>query len=128
MTGEGRLLGAIVAGMLPAACAQKPVPQPSLEDALVEAATKSMTSAFFCMTQRPRPTDASLSPLGCSDHMERVLDILAVRCPGLPPVEGLPQAASVNRRQADDPPPDELLVHLCAALPWQDRSALARRP
>ena len=126
MIDEKRLLGAMIVGLMLAACAPKPVPQHSLEDALAEAMMKSMTSTFICMAQRPRPVDASLSPLDCSDHMGRALDILAVRCPGLPPAERLPQAPTAARRQAEDQPPDELLVHLCAVLPWQDRSALAR--
>ncbi|MGL4961417.1 MAG: hypothetical protein ACRC67_09305 [Inquilinus sp.] len=125
---HARWPNAAIAALLLAACAQKPVPQRSLDDALAEAMMKSMASTFICMTQRPKPMDAAvpLFPLDCSVHMERALDILAVRCPGLPAAEGLPQAHTTARRQAEDPPPDELLVHLCAVLPWQDRSALAR--
>jgi hypothetical protein len=123
---HARWPNAAIAALLLAACAQKPVPQRSLDDALVETVMKDMRWVTFCMIQRPRPMDAPLFPLDCSDHMEQALGILAVRCPRLAPAEDLPQAPTTARRQAEDPAPDELLVHLCAALPWRDQPVPAR--
>jgi hypothetical protein len=127
MIDENRLLGAAVAALLLAACTQKPAPRPPIK--ALEAAI--MAPISLCMHQwvaqaiadRPSPARRLAE---CSTHANRALDILSVRCRALPPVAEPPEDGMISARQPEDPAPDEQLVHLCAVLPWQDRSALAR--
>ncbi|MGO4128825.1 hypothetical protein AB4Z01_30825 [Inquilinus sp. YAF38] len=126
MIGQGPLLGAMIAGLMLAACAPKPMPQRSLDDGAREVALGLMSLTMFCAVRGEflAKSGASLSfPLDCHDHLSKVLDLLAVRCPALPPADGLPQDPARAHKQAEDPLPDPLLVHLCAVFPWRDEPA-----
>lgn len=129
MTGKGRLLGAMIAGLMLAACAPKPMP--TVNNALRAAVTQQTDLSMLCFTAlRPEPTKATDSRLlldqlmDCNRHMAQALAILAVRCPSLPATDPRPeQPASGQHPEA--PVPDKLLVHLCAVFPWQGQPALA---
>lgn len=130
MTGKGRLLGAMIAGLMLAACSPKPMP--TVNNAVRAAAARQTDLSLLCLTAlRPGPTKSSdprflLDQLtGCTWHLDRALTILTVRCPSLPATDPQPeQLASGQRPEA--PVPDELLVHLCAIFPWRDEPASTR--
>lgn len=127
MIGERRLLGAAVAALLLAACTQKPVTKPPIEvlQALIMAPIGLCMHQLVVQVTADRPSPARRLA-ECTTHANRALDILAVRCRALPPVAEPPEDGMISARQPEGPAPDELLVHLCAVLPWQDRTALVR--
>lgn len=126
--------GAAIAALLLAACAQKPAPRNPVTEMAFDLMSSAITSTMLCTPRRPLPSTTDTTSLSswvedreaCREHLQQALDILEVRCRGLPPAESPPQVSIAARRQAEDPSPDPLLVHLCAVLPWQDRSGLAR--
>jgi hypothetical protein len=130
MIGERQLLGAMIAGLMLAACAPKPMP--AANNALRAAVARQTDLSILCLTALRPGSTAPADPrllldhmTGCEWHLDRAWAILAVRCPSLPATAPQSeQPASGQRPEA--PVPDELLVHLCAVFPWQDRSALAR--
>jgi hypothetical protein len=113
---------AVIAGLLLASCAEKSPPRPTLEDALMATAMPSSICFFSLAAQAVPDPKVSLDRLmECSDHANRALDILAIRCKTLPPTTELSEDADAPVLQSGKPAPDELLVHLCAVFPWQNR-------
>ncbi len=88
---------------------------------------------MICLVQGHRPVNPENfldAAEECSNHLGKVMAILAVRCRTLPAVVEPPEEdTNIPSRRPSQPAPDELLVHLCAALPWQDQPSQAvRRP
>ena len=122
---HARWPNAAIAALLLAACAQKPVPQRPPDEETRRFALRFVSSMMFCTVRGEllgEPDPLSMIQSDCSTHLSKALDILAARCPTLPPPKepvDEPGSAKPVARRVAQPAPDPLLVHLCTALPWQ---------